>query len=195
MLDRALRETFGNFSTFFLICLTVTLPLSLGHSYAFRNVIEVHELHDQIEDFPADRAVRDVGPDTLSDYRTTVAVLALVELALLLLLVRPTRRVLDVAAAGRVPTAIGAWRGGFGSPGGYLRAFVRSPVPVLAALILAALLGLLAERVGLLLAQPLGDQRAWLGLGLAQAVARAGAAPFFLVPWAMATAREDSITL
>jgi hypothetical protein len=50
----------------------------------------------------------------------------------------------------------------------------------------ALVLGIIAERVGTLLAEPLSDQRAWAGVGLAQASARALSIPFFIVAWAVA---------
>lgn len=187
MLDQALRRTFRDLSTFMLIVAFVAVPLHLVHSYAFRNVIEVRELHAQIETFPADRTVRDVGPDRLTDYRASLKLLGLLEAGLLVILVRPTRRALLDADAGGVPTASGAWAGSLHTGGGYLRALGHAPGPLLVAAVLALLIGFLAERVGLLAAEPLGDAKAWLGVGLAQAFARCLAAPFFLVTWAFAS--------
>ncbi|MFP5297595.1 MAG: hypothetical protein ACLGHL_01230 [Actinomycetota bacterium] len=188
MLDRAFRTTFENLSTLFLVIAVVAVPLHLAHSYWFKEVIEVADLHDEIESFPPDRTVRDVGASDLRAYQTSLAVLAAAEVALLMLLVRPTRRVLTDAEAGRVPTATRAWRTGFSGGGGYVSALARRPGPVLAAAVIAAVIGFLAEQVGLLAAQPLGDQRAWVGLAMAQSLARSLAAPFVLVVWAMVTA-------
>lgn len=189
MLDRSLRLTFANFSTFFLVVAVVVVPLHLAHSYAFKRVIEVAELHDRIETFPADRTVRDVGAEDLRDYKASLAILAVLELALLLIVVRPVRKVLADHHEGRVPTATSAWAGGWRSGGGYARALSRDPGPLLMALIFALAVGWLAEMVGLLIVQPLGDERAWVGVALAGAIARALAAPFFLVAWALSAAR------
>lgn len=176
--------TFAEFSTFFLIVAVVAFPLHLAHGYAFRNVIEVSELHDQIASFPEDRTVRDVGPSRLTTYRTTYLLLNALELVLLALMVRAVRRALDDHLAGRVPTVSSSWRGIARGPGGYLRS-LGNLGPLGGALVIAVILGVLAERVGLLIAQPLGDANAWLGLGTAQAVARSVGAPFLLVTWAL----------
>jgi hypothetical protein len=185
MLDRSFRLTFANLSTLFLVVAVVAVPLHLAHSFVFKEVIEVAELHDEIEAFPADRTVRDVGPLDLRDYRLSLGVLSVLELGLLLVLVRPTRRVITDHLEGRVPTATGAWARGLASGGGYIRALLRRPGPLLAASVVAALIGLLAERAGLLAFQPLGDRSAWIGVALAGAVARSLAAPFLLVTWAL----------
>ncbi len=178
--------TFAEFFTFFLIVAFIALPLHLAHSYVFRNVIEVSELHEEIERFPSDRTVREVGPDRLGDYRASLALVGVLELALLPLLVRATRKAMVDRSEGRVPTVLRAWSGVSTAGGGYFRALARKPGPLITALVVALILGFLGEKVGLLAAQPLGDRSAWLGVGLAQAAARALAAPFFLVTWAFA---------
>lgn len=185
MLDRSFRLTFANLSTLFLVVAILAVPLHLAHSFAFRNVIEVSELHDEIEAFPSDRTVRDVGPLDLRDYRLSLGVLTVLELGLLLVLVRPTRRVLSDYQAGKVPTATSAWTLGFAQRGSYLRALTRKPGPLMASLLVAAAIGFLAERAGSLLFQPLGDATAWVGVALAGAAARSLAAPFLLVTWAL----------
>lgn len=189
MLERAFRLTIANLSTLFLVVMVVVLPLHLAHSYWFKEVIEVAELHGQIASFPADRTVRDVGAGDLRDYLASLTVLALVELGLCLLLVRATRRVIEDDEAGRVPTATRAWLTGLALGGPYLRSLTRDLGPLLVAGLVAAAVGILAERIGLLVIQPLGDQRAWVGIAVVQATSRALAAPFFLVPWACSTAR------
>jgi hypothetical protein len=186
MLDRALRLYFAEFWTYVLIVAVVAVPLHLAHSYAFATVIEVHELHEQIAELPADRTVREIGSAELDDYRASLVVLALVEVALMLLVVRPVRFALEDQVSGRLPTALRSWTLGVAGPGGYLRGLVRAPGPVAGALLVAAAVGFLAERVGLLLGEPLGDTRAWIGLGVAQGTARSLAAPIFLVAWALA---------
>lgn len=187
MLDRSFRLTFANLSTLFLVVAVLAVPLHLAHSFAFRNVIEVAELHDEIEGFPSDRTVRDVGPLDLRDYRLSLGVLTVLELGLLLVLVRPTRRVISDHQAGKVPTATSAWTLGRARRGAYIRALARKPGPLIASLLVAALIGLLAEKAGLLLFQPLGDANAWIGVALAGAIARSLAAPFLLVTWALST--------
>lgn len=192
MLDRSFKLALDNLTTLFLVVAVVVVPLHLAHSFWFKEVIEVAELHDEIAGFPPDRTVRDVGTGELRDYRASLGVLAVLELALCLVLVRPIRRVIEDVRAGRVPTATRAWRTGFSNGGGYLRGLARKPGPILAAVLVAAVIGVLTERVGLLVAQPLGDRRAWLGLALAQGAARSLAAPFVLVTWALITSELRS---
>lgn len=187
MLDRAFRSVFANFTTMFLVVAVIALPVHLAFTFAFKEVIEVSELHDEIAAFPPDRTVREVGPASLTTYRAGLVLLTVFDVAALALLVRPTRRVLRDAAAGRVPTATGAWLRIGAERGGYLRAWSRAGGSLIAAFAVAALLVYLSGRVALLAAQPLGDARAWVGNGLARALALSLGAPFFLATWAIAS--------
>lgn len=184
MLDRAFRLTFAEFSTFFLVVLIAVAPLQIAHSYWFREVIEVADLHDEIESFPADRTVRDVGAEELRDYRASLALLTIIELGLALLGVRAVRVAAQDSLGGKVPTAVSAWRRGFSRKGSYLRAAARKPGPLVAAAAIALVVGILSEGFGLLVIQPLGDANAWTGIAAVRSVSRALAAPFLLVTWA-----------
>ena len=105
MLERAFSAAFRNLSTLFLMVALFTVPLHVGYSYLFRDVIEVRKIHSSIEGFPSYRQVKNVGPDELRTARLTYLGLSVLELALLLpLLARATARVLEVDAAGGVPT-------------------------------------------------------------------------------------------
>jgi hypothetical protein len=130
--------------------------------------------------------VRSVGTAELRDARLGLWVVTGLEILLLPVLARASRRVLVDDSAGRHVTVKGAWRGLRGTGGSLAGAWRDHAFTLLAALATALVLGFLAERVGILLAEPLGDGRAWAGVGLAQAAARALAAPFLLVPWAVA---------
>ena len=186
MLDHAFRLTLKNFTTYFLLVACVTMPLHVGYAFVFQKVIAVSEIHDEIERFPSGRQVRSVGTAELDDARRGLLAVTALEILLLPLLARASRRVLQDDSEGQLVTVRGAWTG-LGETGGSLLGAWRDHVSALLfALATALVLGLLAERVGVLLAEPLGDPRAWAGVGLAHAVARSLAAPFFLVTWAVA---------
>ena len=180
LVDRSLRATVRNFSTLFLLAATITLPLHVAHAYAFREVIEVAELHPAIEQFPARRKVRGVGLRQLAEARLSYLWLNVVELALLLVLVRPTARVLEVDRRHGVPTVWDAWTGRGGSPGVFSALRGTSVGPLLAGVALALVVGWLARAVGLLVVEPLPDRLAFAGVGVVEGLWRALAAPFFL---------------
>ena len=185
MLDHAFRLTLRNFTTYFLLAACITIPLHVGHALLFQRVIAVSEIHDAIEEFPSERQVRGVGKDELRDARLGLVAVSVLEILLLPLLARAARRVLKDDTEGILPTVRAGWAGL--PPGGSLiRAWREHAPTLLTALVVALVLGALAERVGILLSEPLADGRAWAGVGLAQAAARALAAPFFIVPWALA---------
>jgi hypothetical protein len=186
MLDHAFRLTLKNFTTYFLIVACVTVPLHIGYAFVFQKVIAVSEIHDEIKEFPSERQVRSVGTAELRDARLAMSIVTGLEILLLPVLARASRRVLLDDAEGELVTVKGAWAGLGGTGGSLTAAWSRHALALLVALATALALGFLAERVGILLAEPLSDQRAWAGVGLAQAAARALAAPFFLVPWAVA---------
>lgn len=182
MLERAFSAAFRNFSTLFLMVALFTVPLHVGYSYVFRDVIEVAELHSSIEEFPDYRQVKGVGPDELRDARLAYLGLSALELALLLpLLARATGRVLEVDARGGVPTIPDAVRSVVRRGRGSARTLLGALPTVAAAALLALVIGWLFERAGLHLAEAVPDQAAWTLVGLIQGTARALAAPFLLV--------------
>ena len=186
MVDRALRLTVRNFWTLFFAVAAVTVPLQLAYATAWHNVIAVRELHADIARFPPLRQVHSVGRSQLHDARLTYWVIVAVELVLLPLFVRAARRVVETDAAGGVPSALDALRGAFARGGGsVLRALAR-PGPLVTGLAVAVAVGALASAAGHLLIEPVGDDRAFAAVGLVDGVARALAAPFFLVIAALA---------
>lgn len=180
LVDRVFRLTFRNFSTLFLLVATVSFPLHLGYGIAFWDVVEVRELHDEIEDFPPQVAVKGVGPDDLRVARGALAGVVAVELALILLLTRAAARTIDVDEAGGVPTVLDGWsriRSPAGRPTG-------SGIAIfLIALAFSVGAGILAYRLLASITDFLsGDAFVLAGqLGLAAAIALG--APFALVGW------------
>jgi hypothetical protein len=182
VLDNAFRLAARNFSTLFLFVAAIALPLHFAHSAAFRNVIEVAELHQQIEGFSQDERVRGVGPADLTRYRAFGLALAAIQLALLPAFVRGTERVIRIDADGGLPTTVEAFRGAWGRSPPEDGARRRPHVPtVLAAAAFALLLGWILRRAGLLVVSVLSPPVAFVGVGAVEALARAAAAPWFLV--------------
>jgi hypothetical protein len=187
MLDHAFRLTLKNFTTYFLLVACVTVPLHVTYAFTFQKVIAVSEIHDEIEKFPSERQVKSVGKAELSDSRSALLFVTFLEILMLPVLARASRRVLADDSEGRMVTVSRAWTHLRGTGGSLVGAWRHHALALLVALGTALLLGALAEWVGVLLAEPLSDQRAWAGVGLAQASARALAAPFFIVAWAVAS--------
>jgi hypothetical protein len=172
LLDRALRSTFRNFSTLFLLVAVVAVPLHLGHAVAFRSVLAVRELHPDVEDFGERKRVRGVGREDLAAARRADLLLAPLELALLPFLVGAARRTLEADQAGEVPTVFGAlgrvrgsWRGGVPALAGAAR-------ETLALVLFAFGAGWVVRAIGLLLSEPLPPAIAFAGVGLAEGLAR-----------------------
>jgi hypothetical protein len=182
-LDRSLRATFRNFLTVFFIVAIVTVPLHVGHGFVYRKVMNVRELHPDIEDFPERRKVRRVSAKNLDESRNTFLFVTALEVVLLPLAVGATRRVLEVDARGGIPGVWDAW-------GHSTRAWHRpvpgpgNPLAVVVGAVLGLAIGYLVERIGLLLAEPVPGSVVFAPVGLAQGVARAAGAVFLLVPLA-----------
>ena len=193
MLERAFSAAFRNFSTLFLMVALFTVPLHVGYTFVFRDVIEVAELHSSIEEFPDYRQVKSVGPDQLRTARLAYLGLSALELALLLpLLARATGRVLEVADRGGVPTIPGALRSVVGRGRGTAMGLMGILPSVAVAALLALAIGWLFERAGLQLVEAVPDDAAWTLVGVIQGTARALAAPFLLVAIApIATAAKE----
>ena len=182
MLERAFSAAFRNFSTLFLMVALFTVPLHVGYSYIFRDVIEVREIHSSIEGFPDYRQVKNVGPDELRTARLAYLGLSVLELALLLpLLARATARVLEVDAAGGVPTIPSALRASVRRGSIAFRGLSGALPTILIAAVLALAVGWLFERTALLLVEAVPDEHAWPLVGAIQGCSRALAAPFLLV--------------
>jgi hypothetical protein len=182
-LDRSLRATFRNFLTVFFVVAIVSVPLHVGHGFVYRKVMNVRELHPDIEDFPERRKVRRVSAKNLDESRNAFLFVTVLEVVLLPLAVGATRRVLDVDGRGGVPGVLDAWAHS-------IRAWHR-PVPdpgnslaVVVGAVLGLIVGYLLERIGLLLAEPVPGSVAFAPIGLVQGMARAAGAVFLLVPLA-----------
>lgn len=188
MIERAFARTFRNLSTIVMIVAVVVLPVHLIYAYTFRNVIATSDFHDQIEAMPNYRQVRSVGPPQLDHARLTFWVITAAELALVPLAVRATRRAFIVDDEGGVPTVTDAWGLALKRQEG--RTF--RPGWVVAALVgigAAAGAGVLIAGIGSSLTGFLSEDWRWTGVGLTQALARAGAAPLALGPLALIRAK------
>jgi hypothetical protein len=180
LVDRALKTTLRNFSTFWLIAAAVTIPLNLAWASLYADVIATREIHADIETLPAGDEVRGVDGDAIDRARYAQLIVLALEIALIPLLLRATRRAIERDASGHVPTALGAWRNvarASGTQGtGPLRLSVVLPMAVFAVMVWA-----LAALIGELLAAPVGDSVAWLVVALTKGGALALALPFLLV--------------
>jgi hypothetical protein len=197
MVDRALRLVFRNYWTIFFVVASVTVPLQVAYASVWHNVIAVRELHDDIAEFPPLRQVHGVGREQLRESRIAFWAIVAAELALIPLFVRATSRVLEVDGEKGVPSAVDAWRSALsrGRRRTTARALAR-PGPLITGALLALAVGALVQAAGRLLVEPLSDDRAFVGVGLVDGVARAAGAPFFLVVAALAVigaARSSSL--
>ena len=190
MLDRAARSTVRNFSTLFLVCMVVMLPLEMGYAVLYRDVIEVHELVPFIEELPERQRVRGVGTADLDSAKRARLILTALELALVPVLLSATRRVLDRERDGALPTATDAYRNG-------LTPLRIGPIPVLGhagaigvAVVFSLLVGFAAYQVGRI-GSEVFPQRLLFGiLGGVESIARSLALPWALVAWIEAGARR-----
>lgn len=180
LLDRALKTTLRNFSTFWLIVAVVTIPLNLAWATLFQDVVATREIHADIESLPSGDPVRGVDRQAIEFARSAQLIVLALELALIPVLLRATRRAIERDASGHVPTAFGAWRGVGRSSGARSSAPWRLSV-ALAMAGFALIVWILAALIGGLLAGPVGDALAWLVVGLTRGAALALALPFLLV--------------
>jgi hypothetical protein len=188
--DRALRTTLRNFSTFWLIVAAVTIPLNLAWALLYDDVIATQELHADIEALPPGDEVRGVDGEAIDRAdRARLLVLAL-ELALIPILVRATRRAIEREASGRVPTALAAWRSVARASGPQAAGPWRLSV-VLSMAAFALVLWGLGTLIGWLLAALVPDSIAWLAVGLTRGGALALALPFLLVGLVEARRPDD----
>jgi hypothetical protein len=184
-LDRVLAITWRNFATLFLIVALVTVPLHVGRAFMDRKVLVARELEPDIEAFPEGREVRGIGPADLDGARRSLVVVTIIELALLTLAVGAVRRALSIDLRGRPPGVLDAWAH---APGALFRG-PSGPGPSVSTVVVGVGLGLAAgillERIGLILAEPVPLYLTFAPTGLTQGVARALGAIFFLVPLAL----------
>lgn len=181
LLDRALRATFRNFWTLFLLVAAVTVTAHLVYGFVYRDVLELRELHLFIRFLSPSRQVRGVGAPDLEAAENAMWWVLAVELALLPVLVLAARRVLVQDESGSVPTVPDALR--------HLRerrGRLRLPTPggvatLIAGAALAIAVWYLAQEIGLLVAEPLPDRLNFAAFGLVRGLALALGAPFFLV--------------
>lgn len=179
-LDRSLKSALANFSTLVLVVALITVPAQLILAVVFRSEIAVQNLAPQISTFPNHLQLHSVGPPQLTEYRLAYWGVTAFEILLLPLFTGAGRRVLEVDAAGGVPTVVDAWSN---SLRGAKFASASDAGPLVAGAAIAVAAGLLCRLIGMLLVDPLGADSAYLGVGLVEGVSRALAAPFFLGPW------------
>ena len=180
MLDRAGRATLRNFSTLFLVVAVVTVPLHLALSYVFRDTLAVSELHSQIAELPPRLQVHRVSAKVLDRFQVWTLGLLALEIALIPLFARASRRVIDVDAAGSLPSATDAWLHAARTPGGTARA-LRHVGSLALGLAVAVATGWLWRAIGLTLAAPLPDEVVWTAVGAIEGAAWAVGLPFLLV--------------
>jgi hypothetical protein len=181
LLDRALSTTLRNFSTFFLVIALVTIPLNLAWAGLFRDVIATREIHAEIRTLPPEDRVEGVNGDDIDRARYAQWLVLALELALIPLMLRAFRGVIERDQAGHVPTTWGAWRGVGRKPAE--RPSSWRPSLILAMAAIALVVWLLGAAIGALLAAPVPEARAWLVVGLMRGAALALALPFLLVGW------------
>ncbi|HJR45577.1 MAG TPA: hypothetical protein VJ927_08215 [Actinomycetota bacterium] len=183
LVDRSLRLAVRNFSTLFLVVFVVIAPLHLLYGLVFQDVVALRELHPAIAEFPETRLVRGVGRADIAQAKVWFWVLVLVEVAALPILTRPVRRVLVMDANAEVPTVVHAYRRR--SPdGGSRLPVVETSGPAAAALVVVVCLalagGVLARLILGRVVELLPDAAASLGMAIADATARSGAAAVVL---------------
>jgi hypothetical protein len=191
MLDKALRLTFRNYSTLFLLFGAFSIPAALIYCFFFRSAIAVSELHDTILSFPGKKQVAGVGHDTLVTARLIGWGIVLLGVLALPLLARCARRVLERDADGHAPTVVDSLRHRPETPPSWWPTYDIKAQG--ATLLIAVVVGWLALEAGLRASEFLSDGRMWVGVGLARGIAWAVAAPFVLVPWALSSRPGGSL--
>jgi len=172
MLDRALTATFRNLSTLILLGAVVFVPLHLAHAFVFRNVHTVADLAGDIAEFPGNKKVRNVGPAELDDERRTSLVLVIAELGLSIVLLGAAKRTIETDDAGRIPTIAEGFEHAIA---GLKRVRIAAPSvpPLLACGAIGALAGWLSWQIVSLAGEVLGNDTAFVAVGLARGSALA----------------------
>jgi hypothetical protein len=184
MLDRALRTTFRNYSTLFLMCAAASVPAALIFCFIFRGAVAVHELHDTILTFGGARQIAGVGRTTLLTSRYVGWGVFALGILLLPFFAGGARRILERDAAGHAPTVVDVMKN---RPERTPRLAEGLAPSVLVGLVVAAIVGVLTLMAGLAVGELLSEGRLWVGVGLSRGVAWAAAVPFVLVPWALSS--------
>lgn len=168
MLDRALGKTFANLSTLVLVACIVTLPVALIHAFLFRDVLAVQEIAPEISTFPEGRLVRGVAKTDFVDERNWLLIALAAQTALLPLVYRAARRVIEVDDQGGVPTVTDAWT--------HLGTSQRArllPGPILAGATLGTVCGYLVWTIGKVLAGMASADLTWALVGFSRGIAAA----------------------
>jgi hypothetical protein len=181
MLDRAVALTLRNLSTLFLLGAIVFVPLHLAHAFAFRNVLSVADIRGDISEFPEGKKVRNVGTEELGDERSTLLVLLLVEAGISVLLVGGARRVVEIDDGDGVPTVTDAWSHALPLLQ-TVPVSARSSGPLLVCGSIGVLAAFLIYRIGALATELLGDDKAFVGVGLSRGAAVALFVTFVIGP-------------
>ena len=189
MLDRAARSTIRNFSTLFLVCLVVFLPLEMTYAFLHRDAIEVRELTPFITELEQGQRVNGVGADELDAAERDRQILTVIELALVPLMISAGRRVLERDAGREIPTATDAYKHAFTPPR-------IGPIPGPSSLgalglsiVFSLLVGFAVYKAGGLVLDVFPDRFDFVILGTVEACARSVGLPWFLVTW-IETARS-----
>jgi hypothetical protein len=191
--DRALRNTFGNFSTLFLLALLVTVVTHLVYGIVFRDVLEIDELHRFVKGLTAGRTVTGIGAKDLREAIFWAKAVPVAEILLLPLLVGATRRVISRSDRGEVPTVMDGVRHPRSGP--RLRAGRVAPgwATVLLGTALAVGVWFLARQTGILLIEPLPDPANFLWFTIVYAVAEALGLAFFLGTFVTAASEDPDL--
>jgi hypothetical protein len=184
--DDVLKSTFRNYVTLFFVVAALTVPIHVVHSFVYRDVVAVRQIHGAVEDLEPQQQVRRVSADDLAEYRTTGWLITAAEIALVPLLAGAARTVIAAGGAGSV---LGGWRGAVSGWKEPLPRPVRPVIAVVVGLALAMAIGFLVRTTGNLLSEPVGEAVSFGPIGLTEGIARAAGAPFFLVPLALAAGR------
>jgi hypothetical protein len=182
--DLALRATFRNFATLFLIVAAVTVPLHVVHAFLYRDVEAVRDIRDEIAELEPDDPVREVTSNDLDAYRTTSLWIVAAEIALVPLLAGAARDVLSADSRSELPGVGSAWAHSLSA----WRTSTDSEVSFSAVAVglgMAAAVASMAGQITAFLAEPIPPDVAFGPLGLGRGVAYALGAPFFLVPLAL----------
>lgn len=178
--DQALRTTFRNYSTLFLLVALVTVTTHLVYGFIFHDVLEIDELHRFVRGLQGGRTVNGVSSSDLERAEAWRWAVQGVQLFFLPLLVGAAKRVIERDHKGEVPTVLDALRHPRSAEKLSFRFGGAEITTVALGTALAVATWWLALRIGLLVAEPLPDPWNFIGLPLAEGVAQALGIPFFL---------------
>ncbi len=181
-LDDTFRRTLRNYSTLFLVVFVVLMPLHLVYGWVFQDVFAVRELHGAIAEFPPARQVRGVGQSDIERARLWFWIIAGLEVALLPLIAKACRAVLDQDERGEVTTVTEAWSSIRG--GSSLWTFRAPVMDLLGAASISLIVAVLAESALRVFADFVPDEVTFLALAFASAAGRSCGIPFLAVAFA-----------